>query len=197
MITTIFRAARAALIVGGLALLSNLPAYAQLSAIDQKTHTAPPRDLGLQAVHYIRGTISFNMCTQTSNACTVKLQAALPYNAVVLRAWVVVYTAFNSTTSDTVTLGTTSTNANEIVSSAQSIHATGTTALTLVSNIQAATGGGTTQSGDNGGFNIWAKWTAGTGNTATTGLGSIIVEYVPANDGSCVPVPLGATNSGC
>lgn len=173
------------------------PAKAQLSTIDQTTRTAPPRQFSEQVIHTIRGTITFNMCRQTSNACTVKLQAAIPYNAVVLRAWTIVYTAFNSTTSDVVTIGTSKTSANEIVSSSQSIASTGVTALTVASGQQAITGGGTAQSGDNGGFNVWVKWTAGTGNTATTGLGSVVLEYVTANDGSCVAVPLGGTNAGC
>lgn len=189
--------ARVAFIAAGLSLISSLPAFAQLSAIDQSTHTAPPRQFAQQVIHTIRGTITFNMCHQTSNACTVKLQAALPYNSVVLRAWTIVYTAFNSTTSDVVTIGTSKTSANEIVSSSGSIASTGVSALTVASGQQAITGGGTAQSGDNGGFNVWVKWTAGTGNTATTGLGSVVLEYVTANDGSCVSVPLGGTNTGC
>jgi len=165
---------------------------------DVNAPKVPPRQLDVQALHYIRTTLSFNMCTQTTNACAVKLlNGALPYNAIVTSVRVYTYVAFNSTSSDVLTLGISSTSANELVSSSMSVHATGEVDASLVSGIQAVTGGGATQTGDNGGYDLWVKWTAGAGNTATAGLATIIIMYVAPNDGLCTTVPLGSTGAGC
>lgn len=174
--------------------------YAQVIPSGSTTQRQPTaRQFAWPLVHYIRSTLTFNMCVQSSNACKVKLaNASLPYNAVVLRVTAIVYTAFNSTTSDTITLGTTSANANEIVSSTMNIHAQGTVAGTVVGTHFNSIGNTATQSGSNGGFDLWVLWTAGTGNTATAGLVSLIIEYVPANDGNCTAeVALGAAPAGC
>ncbi len=165
---------------------------------DVNAPVVPPRQFSGQMKHYIRTTLNYYMCTQTSNACVVKLlNGALPYNAIVTNDDVVTYTAFNSTTSDVITLGISSTSANELVSSGATMHATGVVNATLVSNIQAVTGGGAAQTGDDGGFDLWAKWTAGAGNTATAGLASVIISYYAPNDGLCQTVPLGSTAPGC
>ena len=155
-----------------------------------------PRYYQTQQVSYIRNTFAFNSCTQAANVCTVKLtNASLPYNSVVLRVTAVVMTAFNSTTTDVITLGTTAANANELVTTC-SIHVLGQIACTLVTTHANATGNTVAQSGFNGGFDLFMKWTGG-GGTPSTGLMSLIIEYVPGNDGLCAPVPLGATATGC
>jgi len=156
-----------------------------------------PRTFATEQVAYIRTTLAFNMCTATANVCTLQLaNASLPYNAVPLRVTANIMTAFNSTTSDSLSLGTTAANANEI-STACSIHAAGVVACTLVTVPANAVGNTVAQTGFNGGFDLWIKWTAGTGNTATTGLASLIIEYIMPNDGLCTAVPLGATATGC
>jgi hypothetical protein len=175
-------------------------AFAQVIPSTSTTTRQPsPRQFGTEQVHYIRSTLTFNMCVQSSNACKVKLaNANLPYNAVVLQVRAIVYTAFNSTTSDVITLGTTSTNANEIVSSSMNIHAQADVTGTLVSTHFNNTGNTVAQSGSNGGLDLWVLWTAGTGNTATAGLVSLIVTYVAPNDGNCTPnIALGAAPAGC
>ena len=169
------------------------PAWSQviLNQTPMPAREPSPRMLGIQAVHYIRTTLSFNMCTATANVCTIKAaNAALPYNAIVLRVTLAVYTVFNSTTSDTLLVGTTAASANEIVSSAMNLRTIGTTAGTVLAASLSATGGATAQTGLQGGFDVWMKWTAGTGNTATTGLAAVVIEYIAPNDGLCSPVSL-------
>jgi len=179
-------------------LTAPVPLDAQVIPSGSTSQRRPvPRMFPTEQVAYVRTTLTFNMCTATANVCTLQLaNASLPYNAVILRVTANVMTAFNSTTSDGVTLGTTSANANEIVS-ACSTHALGAIACTLVTTPGNATGNTVAQSGQNGGLDLWIKWTAGTGNTATAGLASLIIEYIMPNDGLCAPVPLGATAAGC
>ena len=189
----------AALGIGLSAIAAATLVYAQIIPSTSTTQRHPvPRYFQTQQVHYVRSTLTFNMCTAVSNVCTFQLaNASLPYNALVLRVTYAIYTAFNSTTSDTLSIGTTSANANELVA-ALTIHASALTSATVVTpGSMAATGNATAQSGQNGGFDLWAKWTAGTGNTATTGLMAVIIEYVAPNDGLCAPVPMGATAVGC
>jgi hypothetical protein len=186
------------LAVGSLVL--PIPAQAQVIPSTSTTTRQPdPRQFGSQQVHYIRSTLTFNMCVQASNACTVKLaNANLPYNAIVARVTAYVYTAFNSTTSDVIILGTTSANANEIVSATMNIHAQAIVAGTVLGASINALGNTVAQSGTQGGLDLWVKWTAGTGNTATTGLVSLVIEYFAPNDGACTPnIALGAAPAGC
>lgn len=176
------------------------PSVAQVIPSTSTTQRQPsPRFFQTQQTSYIRTTLTFNMCVQSSNVCKIKLaNASLPYNSIVKAVNLYVYTAFNSTSSDTLTLGTTSANANEIVSSTMSLHSQATVAGSVVSTSYLSTGNTTAQSGSNGGFDLWAAWTAGTGNTATTGLASLVVEYYPPNDGNCTPeVAFTAAPAGC
>ena len=192
-------------IVAGLALagaivaaVNLVPAWAQV-AVSTTTdpHQPEPRQFPSQQTHYIRTTFNFNSCTQSSNICTVKLMgASLPYNSVVLRVTAVIFTAFNSTSTDVIILGTTAANANEIVSSSCNIHAVGVVACTMDTGGPAATGATTAQSGKNGGFDLYMKWTGG-GGTPSAGRMALIVEYIPPNDGLCVVTPFGSTNASC
>ena len=159
------------------------------------TRNPPVRLFSDQQVTTIRTTLTFNMCTQTAASCTVRLaNAALPFNALVLRVTVFTYVAFNSTTSDVVTLGTTFANANEIVSTGMTTHAIGIAPGTLVATGLNATGNGIQPTSSSpGGFDLWLKWTAGANATATAGLASIVIEYVAANDATCSgQVPAGS-----
>jgi hypothetical protein len=154
------------------------------------------RQFPSQQVHYLRATLAFPFCVQSGTGCTVKI-GAMPYNSIVLRVAFVTYVAFNSTTSDTLTLGTTQANANEIVSSAASIHAIANVSGTVVATVFNSMGGGATQTGGDGGFDIWAKWAPGAINTASAGITSVVIEYIAPNDGGCVYTPMTATNPGC
>lgn len=184
------------------------PASAQLiiNQTPMPVREPSPRQFSPQTTHYIRTTFNYGMCgTVASTTCTFKLaNAALPYNSVVVRIYYAIYTAFNSTTSDTLSLGTNTTAVNLVA--ATSIHAVLTGANMLVTlaatDVPTLTGGATTPTGLQGGFDVWAIWTAGTGNTATAGSMSIIIEYFAPNDGMCTPysvdsVPVATTNPGC
>jgi hypothetical protein len=155
-----------------------------------------PRYFLTQQTHYIRFSLQFNSCVQASNICTMKVPAALPYNSEVIRVTAVTNTAFNSTTSDVVILGTTLANTNEIVSSGCSIHTQAIVACTVLAAAGSATGNLATQTGLDGGFDLFVRWTGG-GGTPSTGNASIVIEYIAPNDGTCAPVPLGATAIGC
>jgi hypothetical protein len=186
-------------IVGGLVALAAVCGSAFVLAQDQ-LRVFPPRQFNTQQTHYIRFVVNYNSCTlSATNAgtCTVRV-GALPYNAFVVRAYQQVVNPFNSGTADSLSIGISSTNANELVA-AQSIHTAGNgAALTILSpNLGVAvTGSGATPTGRDGGFELYWKWTTG-GTNATQGQAIVILEYFAPNDGSCAPVPLGATAGAC
>lgn len=157
-----------------------------------------PRQFTTQQTHYLRFTFNFNSCVLASGSCVVKV-GAVPYNAWIMRAYQQIATSFNSGTTDTLSIGVTSTSANELVA-AQSIAAAtgGATALTVVSTNAGtvATGDGATQTGGNGGFDIYAKYTQ-TGSAPTAGAVSELIEFAAPNDGACKITPLGTTNIAC
>lgn len=182
--------------------------------------TFAPRQFQTQQTHYIRieaqanggGSFSANgiSCAAAATGggnCTVKV-GALPYNAFILRAYQQVTVAFNSTTTDTLSLGVSAANANELVA-AQSVHtAANMAALTVVvtsaglgnNGSQASpgiTGWNATQTGANGGFDLYVKWVYTTTTAATTGQAIIVLEYIAPNDGTCTQVPMGTTAGAC
>lgn len=155
-----------------------------------------PRQFQTQQVHYTRFVVSFNDCTLAAGTCSTR-RGALPYNAYILRATQQVITAFNSGTTDTLALATTS-GGGQLVA-AQSVHAqTAGLPLTIVpANLGlAATGNGIAQTGAEGGFDIWAVY-AQTGAAPTAGQAVVALEWLAPNDGSCAVVPQGATAPGC
>jgi hypothetical protein len=156
----------------------------------------PPRQFNTQQTHYIRFTFPYNGCVLVTGTCSVKV-GSVPYNAFITRGYQQVYTAFNSGTTDTLAIGTSSGGAQLVA--AQSVHAAGPGAgLTIVAaNLgTAATGNGATQTGANGGFDIYATY-AQTGAAPSAGSASVILEYFAPNDGSCVVAPVGSTAPGC
>lgn len=131
--------------------------------------------------------------------CSVKI-AALPYNAYVVRASQQVVTAFNSTTTDTIGIGTAAGTGNQNIVAAQTVHAaTGGTALTIVAANAgiAATGNGIAQTGANGGFDLYATFVYTGGNIATAGQAIIVLEYFSPNDGTCIDVPQTGSSPAC
>jgi hypothetical protein len=176
-------------------------AYAQVAPSTTTIARQPvPRQFPTEQTHYIRSTFAWNSCTNTpttGNQCGVKLMnASLPYNAAVLRVTAYVYTAFNSTSSDVIIVGTTAANSNEIVTSTCNIHAVGVVACTVLAGSPNNLGNTVTQSGKNGGLDIYMNWTGG-GGTPSAGLMSLIIEYAAPNDGLCAAVALGAAPAGC
>jgi hypothetical protein len=193
--TRIFTAAAFALaLIGSAALVASQPAKALTSP-----PTYSPRVFNTQQTHYLRFVVNFNSCPLPASAgnCSYKV-GSLPYNAFVVRAYQQVYTAFNSTTTDTLAIGTASGGAQLVA--AQSVHTqTAGLGLTVVAaNLgTVATGDGATQSGGNGGFDVWATLAYTGSSPATAGSAVVIIEYFAPNDGGCYPVPQGSTAVGC
>jgi hypothetical protein len=154
--------------------------------------TFAPRQFNTQQTHYLRFTVNFNSCVLASGTCSVKV-GAVPYNAFIVRAYQQIITPFNSGTSDTVALGTSS-GGTQLVANTNSVHsAAGSAApLTLVAPGITPTGNGTTPNGGDGGFDIWAVY-AQAGTAPTAGQDVIVIEYIAPNDGACQPTP---TSSG-
>jgi hypothetical protein len=164
-----------------------------------------PRQYTEQMTHYIRTTLTVNMCgTPVAGTCAVQLgTASLPFNAIVTRVYLAVYTPWNSTTSDALTLGTSQANANELVATTMNLQTLGLATATLAPTVVGppptgilATGHSppaSVLSGFNGGFDLWVKWVAtGAPNATPAGLASIIIEYIAPNDGNCAqgtPIP--------
>ncbi len=168
-----------------------------------QTRNFPPRLFLSQQTHYIRINATFNAingtgCVLVSGSCTV-LVGAVPYNSFIVRGYQQIITSFNSGTQDSLSVGVTSANANELVV-AEGVRAApgGATSLTIVAaNLGiTATGNGATQTGGNGGFGIWVKY-AQTGAAPTAGQAILVLEYFAPNDGTCTAVPMNATAGAC
>jgi hypothetical protein len=173
--------------------------------------TYAPRQFQTQQTGYLRfvvqasgSGISVNgvACAAAVTAggnCSVKI-GALPYNAFVVRAYQQVTTAFNSTTTDTLGIGTATGTGNQNIVAAQTVHA-GTAGLPLTvvaANLGiAATGNGIASTGANGGFDLYATFVYTGTNIATLGTAVVVIEYFSPNDGTCVDVPIGSTSVAC
>jgi hypothetical protein len=171
-----------------------VPAMAQPNPIAPRSYS--PRVFNTQQTHYLRFTVAFNSCTP-AGACTVKV-GTLPYNAFLLRVYYQGEVAFGSTT-NLISLGTTSTAAVNIMAAVTGFQATVAPVQgTLVAgNLGVVlTGNGIAQTGTLGGFDVYATMTL-TGATPTAGLAAFVLEYAGPNDGTCTMVPLGATATGC
>ena len=190
-------------LIAGLMLSAAIaPSLAQTIPQGSTTQRRPsPRQLTDQTAPFIRTTLTSSMCTITASSCNVQAAtASLPYNAVVLRVYLVVYTAFNSSGTgalDNITVGVTPGGA-EIVSTVMNLKTVGLASGTVVVASPNSLGNGATQSGSNGGFDIWITWTSGGATAATAGLASLIIEYAQANDGACFPnVSISGKPAGC
>jgi hypothetical protein len=167
-----------------------IPALAQRSPA--------PRMFNDQQTHYLRFTVSFNSCVLAAppSSCSVKV-GAVPYNAFMIRAYQQVTTAFAGATVANVAFGTASGSAN-LVAAQSVLAAGGATALTIVAANAGitVTGNGIAQTGALGGFDIWATINI-TVAPLTAGQATYVFEYIAPNDGSCTPVPTGATAPAC
>lgn len=179
-------------------ILLSVAAISAVAAIAvAQTRQFAPRQFNTQQTHYLRFDVSWNSCTLVANTCSVKV-GAVPYNAWILRAYQQIQTSFNSATTDTVGIGTSSGGVDLVA--AQSVHgaAGGATELTIVAANAGTvkTGAGLAQTGANGGFDIYATF-AQTGAAPSAGRASYVIEFAGPNDGSCVAVPMGATAAAC
>ena len=189
IITKIREAAVAALVAFGLFGLLAGPA----AALSIPPNYAP-RMFPDQMVHYVRFTVNFNSCVYVSSTCSFKV-GALPYNAWLARLDYQGFTAFGSST-NTISIGTASGGAQILAATAFTATVAYTTSAAFAGVGISVTGNGTTQSGGNGGFDIWVTNTF-TGTAPTAGQAVFVLEYIAPNDGSCQPVPMGATATAC
>jgi hypothetical protein len=166
-----------------------------------------PRAFPTQQVHYERHVINItstnftadlaqNTCLFSAGTCSIRI-GALPYNAYVIRAYYQPFVGCNAATTCTLALGTTSGGVN-LVAAATIATTGGSTQQTVVAANAGitVTGGGATQTGANGGFDLFATVTF-TGAAPTTGTAIIVLEYIGPNDGGCSYVPMAATAPAC
>lgn len=196
-----FRAAAIALVTS-LALASLLagPVVATTLTLTP-TQSLSPRVYVDQLTHYVRFTYNFGDCPlrAADTACSKRV-ANLPYNAFVVAISSQIITTFNPTTSATIALGTSGQATN--LMAAFSVFTGASTAAAFVTNAAGAgelvTGAGATATGLNGGFDIYATYTVGAaGSQGTQGQIVYVIQYIAPNDGTCQPVPLGATAPAC
>jgi hypothetical protein len=126
--------------------------------------TIPARAIGYQVVSYLRAPIDFSI----GNSGIVQV-GTLPGGSIVLRGYVIVTTAFNATTTNTMKIGTVASDASYgtgialgtagVITSGTAL-ATATTACPTVDTSVIAT-------------------SVSTGAVATAGAGYVIVEYLP------------------
>ncbi len=146
-----------------------------------------PRQNTTQQANYIRRRVNFNSTYVGTTAGM--LLGVLPVGAIITKVAVDVVTAFNAGTTNTLTAGTTATNANELIASgdvtATAVGYTEGTRGRGSSLTQAAspptTFAGSTVDQTEGGVGVWAKF-AQTGTAATAGAANVLVEFLPPND---------------
>jgi hypothetical protein len=132
------------------------------------------RNDGSQKVHFIRRRVQFsdlNIAAGTG----VKI-GRLPNRAFVSAVKMHLTTVYNSTTSDTLQLGTTATGVD--ILAATNVH---TGASTGFSNLTSAAGLGLAVTGS-AEVDVFVKLAPGTASTATTGDVTFTIEYIPDND---------------
>jgi hypothetical protein len=183
---------RSIIMAGVAALLCGISAAYALTV----PATFAPRSFNTQQTHYLRFTVNFNDCVLVSNTCSTK-RGSVPYNAFLVRAFQEVTTSFNSGSTDTIALTTTSTypaaGIAGVLVDKQSVHSSGNmSTLTILAGSAGinATGNGDTPTGSDGGFDIFTVYTQSS-TAPTAGQAVIVLEYIAPNDGGCVTPPLG------
>jgi hypothetical protein len=174
-----------------------LAAVAALTMPAAAQRSFAPRNFPDQQTTYLRFPINFNSCVPVALTCTFKV-GAVPYNSFLVRAFTQTFTTFTGATTATVSFGTTSTAATNIMAAATILTAGNAVAQSIAAGGLGVTvtGNGIAQSGALGGFDIYATIVY-TVAVATAGAAVGIIEYILPNDGACAPVPAGATAAGC
>jgi hypothetical protein len=152
------------------ALLSVFAISTAFALTMDQTRIFPQRQLTEQAVNYYRVTINFN----DQNIGSGQQFGALAANTYIYAIDAYVRVAFNAGSTNTITLGTTKANANEIVASGITAATPGVYHLTSAAGLGLAVTSGTA-------INLWAKY-AQTGTAAGTGAVDIVIAYMPNND---------------
>lgn len=160
------------------------PAYA---LYNDQTRKYLPRDVRGQIVQYYRFTLNWN----DPNISTGQVFGALTCNAYILNIDADVTTAFNAGTNNFVTIGVTSSSANEIVAGGTSAGtnivggSTGMNHLTSAAGLGVIVTGNTSDQINNGPVPcyvpLYAKY-AQSGTAATAGSVTVVITYIPNND---------------
>lgn len=151
-------------------LLSAFAVTAAFALQQDQTRIFPQRQLTEQAVNYYRVTINWN----DQNIGLGQQFGALAANTYIYAIDAYVRVAFNAGSTNTITLGTTKANANEIVASGITAGTPGVYHLTSAAGLGLAVTSGTA-------INLWAKY-AQTGSAAGMGAVDIVIAYMPNND---------------
>lgn len=133
------------------------------------TQGRPARELATQQTNYLRKTVNYNDAGIDTG---IPFRNWLPEGARILRANVVIDTVFNAATTNVLTVGTNSSNYNDIVASGDVDETVlGETAVLTGAKLGAL-------SADK---QVYIKYTQ-TGTAASTGKATVIIEYAPDND---------------
>ncbi|MDR3487092.1 MAG: hypothetical protein P4M05_19570 [Bradyrhizobium sp.] len=144
----------------------------------QRTFAA--REPHEQVVAYYRFTLNYNDQLQGS----ARQFGALPANAYILAIDADVTTAFNAGTTNPITIGATTTSANEIVASGITSGTPGIYHLTSAAGLGVAVTGNSTYYQALGGSSVVPLYVLykPTGTAATTGSVTVVIEYTVNND---------------
>lgn len=152
------------------ALLSAFAMTAAFALQQDQTRIFPQRQLTEQALNYYRLTINFN----DQGIGAGQQFGALAANTYIFAIDAYVTVGFNAGSTNTITIGTTKTSANEIVASGITAATPGVYHLTSAAGLGLAVTSGTA-------INLWAKY-AQTGSAAGTGAVTIVIAFAPNND---------------
>ena len=192
-----------ALLIAAVASFGVAPAFATTLTITPQRSIAN-RSFNTQQTHYIRFVFNYNQCPLRAGgtACSMRVKVvAVP--STTRGSWYRSQSrsrslTFNPTTSATVALGVSGQDTT-IMAAFNVFTGQATTAVYDTSFAGAGelvTGSGATQTGMNGGFDVYATYTVGAaGSQGTQGQVVFIIQYIAANDGSCVTVPLNSTSA--
>lgn len=151
-------------------MLSVFAVSAAFALTVDQTRIFPARQPTDQQLAYYRITINFN----DQNIGLGQQFGAMLANTYIYAIDAYVVTAFNAGSTNTITLGTTKANANEIVASGITAGTPGVYHLTSAAGLGLAVTSGTA-------INLWAKY-AQTGTPAGTGKVVIIIAFAIDND---------------
>jgi hypothetical protein len=130
-----------------------------------------PRQYQHQMAHYIRKDVNYN----DTNVSTGILAGTLPAGAIITSTSVLITTAFNAGSTNVLTVGGNSSSYNDIVASSD----VDETATGITLSIK-PTGSSLGKLGaDRDVYVMYAQ----TGTAASTGAATVIIHYIPNNDG--------------
>jgi hypothetical protein len=138
----------------------------------------PTRGGEEQKIYYYRLTVNYNDPRIASGVWF----GTIGKNSYIFAIDAYVTTAFNAGTTNTITIGATAANANEVLASGITAGSTGVYHLTSAAGLGTVVTSNTTyQTAINGAVPLYVKY-AQTGTAATTGQVTIVIAYVPNND---------------